>query len=253
MSADLVDWLSAALDEFAYRPLAILGASPETLPAFSALNEAELHDLLWKAGLLSPLPTEPAALAAILEAAVSNFIFSKLSAEAGLKVKRGSPRNYPAFDVVSEHFGQQPFAIDIKVARRHKNGKNTQSRITLFTGNTYFRYPAAKWDGMVRPFAEYGGHVHIFVLYDLTLSGGTWIPASIEFIVSEPWRVASRQRSSTTREYIGAVTKIEQLTHGQGEFSSQEDFYKYWRSFDFRIGKAAQRQLDKLLSQGNLL
>ena len=72
---------------------------------------------------------------------------------------------------------------------------------------------------------------------------------NLEFIVNEPWRIASRQRSSTTREYIGAVMNIEKLRAGEGEFATREEFYEFWRRFPFRIGKAAQNQLDKLLRQ----
>jgi hypothetical protein len=29
----------------------------------------------------------------------------------------------------------------------------------------------------------------------------------LQFIVQEPWRIASKQRSCTTREYLGVVTR----------------------------------------------
>lgn len=69
----------------------------------------------------------------------------------------------------------------------------------------------------------------------------------LELIVQPPWRVASRQRSSTTREYIGAVQSIDALREGRGEFATPEAFYDYWRKFNFRIGRVVQQQLDKLL------
>ena len=67
-------------------------------------------------------------------------------------------------------------------------------------------------------------------------------------IVQPSWRIASKQRSSTTREYIGAVMEIDALREGRGEFASKEEFYKFWRRYPFKIGKVVQQQLDKLLA-----
>jgi hypothetical protein len=66
-----------------------------------------------------------------------------------------------------------------------------------------------------------------------------------EIIVHEPWRVGSKQRSSTTREYLGAVT-IQDLRDGKGELATEADFYNYWRKYPFKIGRVVQQQLDKL-------
>jgi hypothetical protein len=74
---------------------------------------------------------------------------------------------------------------------------------------------------------------------------------NLQILVHEPWRIASKQRSSTTREYLGAVTKIADLEAGRGEFASEADFYNYWRKYPFKIGRAVQQQLDKLLRAPN--
>jgi hypothetical protein len=70
----------------------------------------------------------------------------------------------------------------------------------------------------------------------------------LELIVQPPWRIASRQRSSTTREYIGAVVNIEDLREGRGEFSTEEEFYRFWRKYPFKVGVVVQQQLDRLLA-----
>ena len=62
------------------------------------------------------------------------------------------------------------------------------------------------------------------------------------------WTIASKQRSSTTREYIGAVVDIDDLREGRGDFDTPEAFYKFWRRYGFKIGKVVQQQLDKLLA-----
>jgi hypothetical protein len=51
----------------------------------------------------------------------------------------------------------------------------------------------------------------------------------VELVVQEGWKIGSKQRSSTTREYIGAVTTIEDLRAGKGEFQSEKAFYAYWK------------------------
>jgi len=152
--------------------------------------------------------------------------------------------------VNSKRFGAQFHAIDVKVARRKplKRGppRRTQSRITLYTGNTYFAWPDLLWPGMPRPFAEYGSHLDIVMLYTLDESA-LERATEIEVLVQEPWKIASRDRSSTTREYIGAVMELERLRDGRGEFDSEEEFYEYWRAFEFRMPKALKAQLRKLL------
>ena len=74
--------------------------------------------------------------------------------------------------------------------------------------------------------------------------------ADLELIVAHPWRIASRHRSSTTREYIGAVDKIDQLRAGDGEFETEAEFYAFWRKFPFKTARAVElllaKQLDKI-------
>jgi Restriction endonuclease EcoRV len=69
----------------------------------------------------------------------------------------------------------------------------------------------------------------------------------LEIIVQEPWRIASRERSSTTREYIGAVTGIDALRAGGGVFATAAEFYDYWRRFPFKVSPQVQTQLQRLL------
>ena len=52
-----------------------------------------------------------------------------------------------------------------------------------------------------------------------------WRIEDFELIVQESWRIGSKQRSSTTREYIGAVMNIDDLKAGNGEFGTAVEFY----------------------------
>ncbi len=119
--------------------------------------------------------------------------------------------------------------------------------MTLYTGNTYFRYPSLHWPGTFRPFNDYASHLDIIGIYTLDRSSAARVDG-LELIVQPPWRIASKQRSSTTREYLGAVQKVADLREGNGEFETPNAFYSYWRKYRFKIGPVVQQQLDKLLA-----
>lgn len=65
--------------------------------------------------------------------------------------------------------------------------------------------------------------------------------------MQEPWRIASRDRSSTTREYIGAVQDLDSLRAGRGAFATPEAFYDYWRWFPFKVSPQVQNQFQREL------
>jgi hypothetical protein len=101
---------------------------------------------------------------------------------------------------------------------------------------------------MFRPFRDYALHLDVLAIY--TLDPDRMERATdIELIVQEAWRIASRRRSSTTREYIGAVDSLEDLRDGKSEFENEDDFYRYWRAYPFRTGRAVEQQLRRLLAE----
>lgn len=247
----LLTWLRDACARYTLEPVAVYRAGRTPDFPLTAASEAELQAKLSAGGHFLPLPKEPAALANVLEVSLSDFLLREFATVAGVTVQRGTERGYPDIEITGEGFGNVPHAIDIKAARRKIGATgnvsaNTQSRITLYTGNTYFRYPQLKWPGTFRPFQDYGSHLSLIAIYTLNEESVGRIE-DLELIAHETWCLGSRQRSSTTREYIGAVVAISDLRAGKGEFESQEAFYAYWRKFNFRIGRSVQQQLDKLL------
>jgi Restriction endonuclease EcoRV len=136
--------------------------------------------------------------------------------------------------------------VDVKAARRAPAGRQTQSRITLYTGNTYFKWPDLHWPGTLRAFSDYTAHLDVIMIY--TLNPGSYARVEdLEIIVQEPWRIASKERSSTTREYIGAVTNIDALRRGDGAFATSAEFYDFWRRYSFKVSPQVQTQLQRLL------
>ncbi|HVS14368.1 MAG TPA: type II restriction endonuclease [Thermoanaerobaculia bacterium] len=242
----LLTWLRSTCAQYRFSPRAVYRRGLRERWPLSASSEAELERELDERGHLMPLPKEPAALANVIEVSVVGFLLDRLEGEAGIEARRGTERGYPDVEISGDRFGGY-HALDVKVARRAKSGRQTKSRITLYTGNTYFRYPQLKWPGAFRPFQEYESHLDLIVLYSFVPETLARIE-NVELLVHEAWRIASRQRSSTTREYLGAVTSIEDLREGNGEFASKGEFYAYWRKFPFKIGRTVQNQLDRLLA-----
>jgi hypothetical protein len=249
---DIDTWLRDTCGRYTFDLRGIFQASGDHPWPVSAADEAELDRIVSDGGHLLPLPKESAALANILEVGIVDFLLESIDAVPGLEARRGSERGYPDLEITGSAVGDRFHAVDIKVARRKsiKRGlsKNTDSRVTLYTGNTYFAYPELHWPGTPRPFADYASHLDIIVVYTLNRARTSRVD-DLELIVQPAWKIASRQRSSTTREYIGAVVDLDALRTGQGECKTEAEFYKYWRSYNFRVGKAVAKQLQKLLAQ----
>ena len=248
MNEPIIEWLRRACSDYSVEPIAVYRAGGDHPWPLEARDETDLREQLAKGGHFLPLPKEPASLANVLEVAIVDYLLRHLKEVPGCEGRRGSERGYPDVEISGEAFGGGYHAIDVKVARRAKSRRQTDSRITLYTGNTYFRHPQIRWPGMFRAFDDYVSHIDVIVLYTLNEKTDSRVD-DLEVIVQEPWRIASKQRSSTTREYLGAVTKIEDLRGGRGEFESPADFYRFWRKFPFKIGRAVQQHLDKLLRE----
>jgi Restriction endonuclease EcoRV len=252
-SLDLQEWLRSQCQEYIYDLRGVFKLAGSTQWPLAATNAADLEHQLQVHGHLLPLPKEPAALANVLEVSIVDFLLDRIAATSGaLTATRGGERVYPDLEVTGPGVDGDFYAVDIKVAQRKVTRKapptQTQSRITLYTGNTYFAYPTLHWPGTFRPFADYARHLDIIGIYTLNRLSASRVD-DLELIVQEPWRIGSRKRSSTTREYIGAVQGLEDLRQGRGEFKTAAEFYKFWRAYNFRIGGTVRNQLNRLLAQ----
>jgi hypothetical protein len=234
--------------EYQFEPVAIFKNRGNHAWPLVAKDEPDLEAQLAAGDHFLPLPREPAALANIVEVAIVDFLLDRLG-KSEVELTRGTERGYPDIEL---KMGTSYFAVDVKVARRDLNTKGkptgrTNSRITLYTGNTFFMYPTHKWPGTFRPFADYEGHIDLIALYTLDPSSATRV-TDFELLVVETWKIGSKSRSSTTREYLGAVDNIARLRSENGDFASAEEFYSFWRKHPWKIGKAVQQQLQKLLA-----
>lgn len=247
-SIDLLAWLREQCAEFVFLPAGVYVEQGDHDWPLVAQGPGDLTTKLDEAGHLVSLPKESAALANVIEVALVDFLLERLDRLSGAAGRRGEERSYPDLEVSGAAFGGTFHAVDIKMARLNKSGKQTQSRCTLYTGNTYFKWPTIRWPGMFRPFDDYASHIDIIGVYRLDV-GFRGRVRDLELFVHEPWRVASKDRSSTTREYIGAVIEIAALRQGRGDFDTEAAFYKYWRAFPFRVPKAVELQLERFLRE----
>jgi hypothetical protein len=246
----LIDWLRAECARFSFNPAGVYQRSGDHAWPLVANDPDDLTSQLDEGGHLLPLPRESAALANVIEVALVDFLLAQLVDVQDADGVRGAERGYPDLEVMGDRFGGGPRAVDIKMARikmpRRGEPTRTVSRITLFTGNTYFRHPQLPLGGIRRPFGDYREHLDVIGLYEFD-EDLKWRVRSLELIVQEPWRIASRERSSTTREYIGAVEALQDLRDGRGAFASEKEFYDYWRSYGFKTPRMLAREIDKLL------
>lgn len=218
-----------------------------------AQDEDDLEGQLNAGGHILPLPKEPAALANVLEVGIVSFLMDRVEQMDGATAKRGTERGYPDLELTGPVFDGGFHAVDVKIARRAVTAagqpvNRTQSRITLYTGNTYFRHPRVSFPGVMRPFADYATHLDVLGIYTLNENKPGRVD-DLELIVQQPWKIASRKRSSTTREYIGAVDKVDDLRAGKGEFATEKEFYAYWRRFPFKTARAVELLLAKQLEK----
>lgn len=251
---DLETWLREECVQYKFELGGVYQVEGVTNYPFVAQDDTDLREQLDAGGHLLPLPKESAALANVLEVSIVAFIRSRLEPIPDAQITLGTERGYPDMEISGEAFGGGFHAVDIKAARRamstspKKLGQalnSTKSAITLYTGNTYFKHPKRHFSTTLRPFAEYRTHLDVIAVYTLDLD----IPERVkdlELIVQQPWKIASKQRSSTTREYIGAVKNIDAIREGRGAFSTPEEFYAFWRSYKFKTARVVEQMFEKL-------
>jgi hypothetical protein len=244
---NLLEWLRQCCATYRLDVTAVFRRTGQHEWPLVAKDERELAQKLADGGHLLPLPKEPAALANVLEVSIVGFVLQHLEGVPDARSRGGTERGYPDIEVSGPIFGGGHHAVDVKIARRAASGRATKSRITLYTGNSYFRYPQVRFPGMFRPFEHYESHLDILGIYTFNASSAARVE-DLELIVHPAWTIGSRQRSSTTREYIGAVTALDDLRLGRGDFDTADDFYRFWRGYSFRITPQVQRQLDRLLA-----
>ena len=162
-----LEWLREKSAAFKFDVVALYKVLGDHAWPLAGADPDDLARRLESGGHILPLPQEPAALANILEVSIVDYLLKEAEGTTGATAVRGTERGYPDVELSGPAFGGSFHAVDVKVARRARSGNRTQSRITLYTGNTYFRYPQLRWPGMFRPFRDYALHLDVLAIYTL--------------------------------------------------------------------------------------
>jgi hypothetical protein len=228
VASSLLDWLRQ--HTAAWKPSVVGVFREDALHDWplSANSAPELRRRLTDAGHLLPLPSEPAALANVMEIELRKHLLEAALLTEGAEAAEGTERSFPDLEFSGEAFGGGHRAVDIKCARRNKSGTALKNRIALYTGNTYFLWPQLKFSGILRPFGQYEELISVVVIYTFDPELPERI-TNVQVVAHDTWQIASKVRASATREYIGSVQNIGDLAAGRGEFNSADEFYAYWR------------------------
>jgi hypothetical protein len=228
MTFSLIGWLRRQIEGWQPSAVGIFQELAEHEWPLSADSPADLRHILTETGHLLPLPTEPAALANVMEIDLRQHLIQAAEDEDALSVRVGTERSYPDLEFTGLALEDRYWAVDIKCARR-KSPTRLNNAIALYTGNTWFLWPQLKFGSVLRPFNDYQDHLAVLVMYEFDPD----LPERIRDVVvvaHETWRVASKLRASATREYIGSVVRVDDLLAGRGEFKTRSEFYEFWRS-----------------------
>ena len=95
----------------------------------SAGSAPELRRQLTDAGHLLPLPSEPAALANVMEIELRKHLLEAAALTHDAEAAEGTERSYPDLEFSGGAFGDGDRAVDIKCARRSKTGRRLSNEI----------------------------------------------------------------------------------------------------------------------------
>jgi len=121
-------------------------------------------------------------------------------------------------------------ALDIKTTRR-KSGDRI-SGFTLGSYANYFRHPNRKMPFCRIPYGDFDEHWIIGFIYTWDEAADTLhMVSNLELMVQEKWKIASKATGTGTTTAIGSIKQIPRLRKGEGDFKSEKEFLRYWRSY----------------------
>jgi hypothetical protein len=195
----LLDWLRDTVSDWKPSAVGVFRKEAAHDWPISASTSEDLREKLTHTGHLMPLPSEPAALANVMETELRSYLVNAANKNAEFTMREGTQRSYPDLEFTYPDRIDSASAVDIKCARR-KTATRLNNAITLYTGNTWFLWPQLKFGGILRPFSEYQEHLALLVLYDYDSTLPERIK-NVTVVIHETWKIASKSRSSSTREY----------------------------------------------------
>lgn len=224
---DLLAWLRGLCAEYSCDAAAVFRREGNHDWPLHAVDAEDLQRQLESGGHFLPLPKEPASLANVLEVSFVRYLVERTADEQGISVRQGTERGYPDVELSGERLGGGFHAIDIKAAQRkplkRSAPNSTKSRITLYTGNTYFKWPQLQWPGMLRPFDAYESHVDVVFLYTLdehSLARAQTSSCSSRSHGGSPRASDHRRRASTSAQSRASSVSVTAKATSRARMSS---------------------------------
>ncbi len=196
--------------------------------------EQALHDIQWNfVGILNsknrlhPIPKN-IQIQALFEYLAKERIVPLARSWGSRTTEATTTREYPDLTIEGGQLGDIVVAVDTKTTRRLR--PNQVSGFTLGSYGGYFRHPNLKRPGCVRPYGQYSEHWIVGFIYTWNEDADTrHMVSDVELIVQPKWKIAARRTGTGTTTAIGSITQIDRLRAGQGDFTSEREFLRYWR------------------------
>lgn len=192
----------------------------------------DIEGVLHAGGAVTRIPAESRVVTEILQ----SLVLEKIDSWAGrtgceLAVNESSGRGYPDADLWLDG---RLLAIEVKSARVIKGDRI--STMTLGTYNGYFLEPdSKKLCRGTRCYNDYAEHWIIAVVYEWRPHEASSNMVDIKDIcVGQKWQFAGRLSGSGDTANIGGITSLKRLQSHEPEFTDNEDFEGYWRSYSKR-------------------
>ena len=192
----------------------------EIRPLFTDF-EWDVKGILHKDGSLSDIPATSNPVTAIIEELAKQEIYA-----SGYKFE--TPEHTRQYPDVTFHDNGERLALDIKTAQ--KSSGSLDGGITLGTSQSYFRSPDEDSPWIKYPYNSYDEHWVLAFLYEWDEDAPSEnMVTSIEVLLNEKWKMASRSHGSGTTSNIGSSQVISKLKGQSPSFSSEHEFEQYWR------------------------
>ncbi len=117
VASSLLEWIRSVVTGWKPSIVGVFREDAEHGWPITAESASQLRETLTKSGHLLPLPTEPAALANVMEIELRRHLCEAAGSLDGASIVEGTERSFPDLELSGEAFGGGTHAVDIKCAR----------------------------------------------------------------------------------------------------------------------------------------
>jgi len=191
-----------------------------------------------------PLGSDTKVISTLFEIVARQAIVA-YAQKSGLELIEPEKQNhYPDFTLSRGKDDLKKISLDVKTTYRKEEHEKFSYTLGSYTS---YICPKTESKNIVFPYSHYGQHWIIGFVYKRAegrrdTSGRIYsfgslneIPIpfdDVEVFMQEKWRIAGDKAGSGNTANIGSIIgTIEDFREGNGVFSSEEEFLKYWRGY----------------------